>query len=91
MLSSFQVIQLFARERVSEMLREAEHDRLVKLAASAQSGNGASSGLRSSVGRREAALPTFLQAILPWHATPVRMAGQRDRGEDEGPCCESAP
>ena len=91
MLSSFQVIQLFAGERVTEMLREAERNRLAKLAAGARSGNGGSAGLRYGVSRGEGGLPTFIQALLPWRATPVRTAGQSGRGEDDGPCCEPAP
>jgi hypothetical protein len=90
MLSSFQVIQLFARERVSELQREAERDRLAKRVAAHQFGNGASLGLRPSMARREAPLPTFLQAFLPWRATPARMAGHSDKGEDDGSCCEPA-
>lgn len=91
MLSNFQAIQLFARDRIREMQREAERDRLVKLAAAGQSSNGASSGLRAGIGRGEASLPTFIQAYLPWRATTVRIPGQSDKGEDDGACCEPAP
>ncbi len=97
MFWSFEVTQLLARDRISEMQRDAERDRLARLAAARPSGDITSTGLRSDDVRAEEIRPNWprdrqalgLTRFLPWRAAFLR-ARLRQDGRDDGPCGESA-
>lgn len=98
MFWSFEMTQLLARERISQMQRDAERDRLARLAAARPSGDIASTGLRSDAVRAQEIRPFWprnrqmlgLTRFLPWRAALLRAPLQQE-GRDDGPCGESAP
>ena len=99
MFWSFEITQLLARDRISQMQRDAERDRLAKLAVARQSGDIASTGLRSDAVRAEETRPLWprdrqtlgLTRFLPWRTALLRAPLRQDGRVDDGPRGESAP
>ncbi len=97
MFWSFEITQLLAKDRISQMQRDAERDRLARLATARPSGDITSTGLRSDVVRAQEIRPLWprdrqtlgLTRFLPWRAAFLR-APLRQDGRDDGPCGESA-
>ena len=98
MFWSFEITQLLARDRISQMQHDAERDRLAKLAAARPSADITSTGLRSDVVPAEEIRPLWprdrhalgLARFLPWRTALLR-APLRQGGRDDEPCGESAP
>ena len=98
MFWSFEITQLLARDRISQMQRDAEMDRLARLATARPSGDITSRGLRSDVARAEEMRPLWprdrqtlgLARFLPWRTALLRTP-LRQGGKEDGPCGESAP
>jgi hypothetical protein len=99
MFWSFEITQLLARDRISQMQRDAERDRLARLAAARPSGDIPSTGLRSGAVRAEEIRPLWprdrhtlgLARFLPWRTVLLRAPLRQDGREDNGPCGESTP
>lgn len=96
MFWSFETTELLARDRINQMQRDAERDRLARLAAARPSGDITSTELRSDVVRAEEIRPLWprdrqtlgLTRFLSWRAALLR-APFRQGGRDDGPCGES--
>lgn len=82
---SFEMTQLLAKDRINQMLREVERDRLAKQAATSPSCDTASAGPLSSAGRAEPLSPLRSRDRLTLgvrHTHPLPGFHQSDGGEE---------
>lgn len=90
MFWSFEMTQLLARDRLGQMLREAERERLAKQAATGRSRDRAPRELQSSIGPAEVLPPLWPRDRLTLglrHTHPLRSLAHAvlpGRGSPEG-------